>query len=200
MKEVKEDNAQEESTEDKSAEMEEEEIKPPADESEGIRELYEEVARMQQELEEVKLQSEAATDTMLRLAAELDNYKKRTAKERKSLIKYASQDIVQELLPILDNFQRAIQSASESRDFNSFLEGVKMVSKQMHDVLKKKGVSTIEAVGKTFDPTVHEAVMQITSEDHPENVVVAELQKGYMLHDRVIRPSMVAVSKGAKEE
>jgi molecular chaperone GrpE len=152
-----------------------------------------EMALMQRELED-------ANDMMLRLAAEMDNYKKRTAKERESLIKYAAQGIVLELLPILDNFERAIESASKSKDLGSFLEGVKMIYKQMYEALGRKGVSKIDAVGECFDPNIHEAVMQVASEEHPENIVVEELQKGYMLHDRLIRPSMVAVSKGSEEE
>jgi molecular chaperone GrpE len=137
---------------------------------------------------------------MLRLAAELDNYKKRVAKERESLIRYAAQDVLQELIPVLDNFERAIESADKSKDFVSFLEGVKMIYKNMYDVMGRKGLVGIDAVGETFDPNIHEAVMQVTSEEYPENVVVEELQKGYMLHDRVIRPSMVVVSKGKGEE
>jgi len=200
MEEVREDNTQEKSVEDKREEpaaQVEEDMKPPAEEIAEKEESAEEtqmtaeqeMARMQQELEE-------ANDTMLRLAAELDNYKKRVVRERESLIKYAAQDIIQGLLQVLDNFERAIESANESKNFDSFFEGVKMIFKQMYDILERKGVSRIDAAGKVFDPNIHEAVMQITSEEHPENVVVEELQKGYMLHDRVIRPSMVAVSKG----
>ena len=201
MEEVREDNTQEKSVEDKREEpaaQVEEDMKPPAEEIAEKEESAEEtqmtaeqeMARMQQELEE-------ANDTMLRLAAELDNYKKRVVRERESLIKYAAQDIIQGLLQVLDNFERAIESANESKDFDSFLEGVKMIFKQMYDILERKGVSRIDAVGKTFDPTIHEAVMHVASEKYPENVVVEELQKGYMLHDRLIRPSAVAVSKGA---
>ena len=195
MEEIRKDKAQQEKPiEDKSTEVVEqaaEEIKPSAEETEATAE--QEMVKMQQELEE-------ANDMMLRLAAELDNYKKRVAKERESLIRYATQDIIQGLLPILDNFERAIESASKSKDSDSFLEGVRMIFKQMYDTLERKGVSKIDAVGKTFDPTIHEAVMQVTSEEHPESVVVAELQRGYMLHDRIIRPSKVVVSKGADME
>ena len=192
MEEIREDNAQEKSVGDKKAEAESEGTEMPAEEIERTQESDQEMLRMQQE-------EEKANDMMLRLAAELDNYKKRVAKERESLIKYAAQNIVQELLPVLDNFERAIESASESKDLDSFLEGVKMTYKHMCDALERKGVTGIDAVGKSFDPNIHEAVMQIASEEYPENVVVEELQKGYMLHDRVIRPSMVAVSKGNKE-
>jgi len=193
MEEIREETPKEDQAEDKPEE-ETKEAEEIAKETEKKQEsAEEEMLRMQQELSE-------ARDMMLRLAAEMDNYKKRTMKERESLVKYATQGIIEDLLPVLDNFQRAIESASDLVDQDSFLEGVKMIYKQMHDVLEKKGVKRIDAVGETFDPNIHEAVMQIASEEHPENVVVEEFQKGYMLHDRVIRPAMVAVSKGAKEE
>lgn len=194
MEEIRENGAQDKPVEDKDEEAKSEETEPSTEETERSQRFdEEEIAKIQQEVEE-------ANDVMLRLAAELDNYKKRTAKERQSQIKYGAQGIVQGLLPILDNFERAIESASKSRDFDSFLKGVKMIFKQMYDTLETKGVNRIDAVGKVFDPTIHEAVMQVISEEHPENIVVEELQKGYMLHDRVIRPSMVAVSGGAKEK
>jgi molecular chaperone GrpE len=187
MEEIREENAQEKKIEEESSEAR------PEEEEQKELTPDQEMARMQQEVEQ-------ANDMMLRLAAELDNYKKRVAKERESLIRYAAQDVLQELIPVLDNFERAIESADKSKDFVSFLEGVKMIYKNMYDVMGRKGLVGIDAVGETFDPNIHEAVMQVTSEEHPENVVVEELQKGYMLHDRVIRPSMVVVSKGKGEE
>ena len=191
MEEIREDDAQEKEIEEESSEAEPEEKEAPGEEKDLTPD--QEMARMQQEVEQ-------ANDMMLRLAAELDNYKKRVGKERESLIRYAAQDVLQELIPVLDNFERAIESADKSKDFVSFLEGVKMIYKNMYDVMGRKGLVRIDAVGETFDPNIHEAVMQVTSEEHPENVVVEELKKGYMLHDRVIRPSMVVVSKGKGEE
>jgi len=196
MEETKKDNDQESSVENKDADTIPEETEISAEEVKKMQELDEEtIIRMQQELEEAKSQSEAATDMMLRLAAELDNYKKRTVKERESLVKYAAENIIRELLPVLDNFERAIESANESRDFDSFHEGVKMIFSQMYSVLEKEGVRKIEAIGKAFDPTYHEAIMQMTSNEYPENTIIEEHQKGYILHDRVIRPSMVVVSR-----
>ena len=182
---------------DENEETSESKIEKSAEETQ---ESDQDISRMQQELEEARSENSAAADMMLRLAAEMDNYKKRVAKERESLIKFGSQGIVQELLPILDNFERAIESADKLSDFDSFLEGVGMIFKQMYDALERKGVRRIDAVGETFDPNIHEAVLQVASQEYPENIVVEELQKGYMLHDRVIRPSMVAVSKGSVEE
>jgi len=185
MEEIKKDDVQRENlAEDEVAEEESAEEKEPSAEQE--------IAIMQQELGQ-------ARDMMLRLAAELDNYKKRSMRERESLIKYAAQGIIQELIPILDNFERAIESASQSKDFNSLIKGVEMIFRQMYDALERKGVSKINALGETFDPNVHEAIAQVASDECPENTVVEELQKGYMLHDRVIRPSRVAVSCGIKE-
>jgi molecular chaperone GrpE len=187
MEEIREDDAQEKEIEEESSEAR------PKEEEQKELTPDQEMARMQQEVEQ-------ANDMMLRLAAELDNYKKRVAKERESLIRYAAQDVLQELIPVLDNFERAIEAAGKSKDFDSFLEGVKMIYKNMYDVMGRKGLARIDAVGETFDPNIHEAVMQVTSQEHPENIVVEELQKGYVLHDRVIRPSMVVVSKGKGEE
>lgn len=198
MEGVKDKESQEELIEDGSEEAIEAETESTAEEIEMTPE--QEMVRMQQELETARAENAAAADMMLRLAAEMDNYKKRVDKDRQSLIKYGCQGVVQELLPILDNFERAIESANESKDFDSFLEGVEMIFKQMSDALERKGISRIDAVGAVFDPNVHEAVVQVASEEHPENTVVEELQKGYMLHDRIIRPAMVTVSKGTGEE
>ncbi len=156
----------------------------------------EEMALMQKELEEARMQTESAIDKMLRLAAEFDNYKKRSAREYENIRKYASESLIKELLPIVDNFERAIQSANESKNFESFLEGVKLIFNQIINLLEKEGVIPIKAVGEQFDPNYHEAVMHVDSEEYPANVVTEEYQKGYILKDRVIRPAMVAVSKG----
>ena len=200
MKGVKDKNSRKKPIEHEGEKAIEEETESTAEETEETQESDQDITKMQQELEVARSENAAAADMMLRLAAEMDNYKKRVLKERESLIKYGSQGIAQELLPILDNFQRAMESASKSKDFDSLLEGVGMIFKQMNDALERKGISKIDAVGETFDPNVHEAVMHVNSEEYPENAVIEELQKGYMLHDRVIRPAMVAVSKGAGEE
>ncbi len=197
---VKDKDSREKPVEDENEEAIEEETEPTGEEVEETQDADQDIARMQQELETARSENAAAADMMLRLAAEMDNYKKRVIKERESLIKYGSQGMLQELLPMLDNFQRAIESANKSKDFDSFLEGVEMIFRQMCEALGRKGVSPIDAVGETFDPNIHEAVTQVTSEEYPENIVAEELQKGYMLHDRVVRPAMVAVSKGTGKE
>ncbi|WP_372503583.1 nucleotide exchange factor GrpE [Acididesulfobacillus acetoxydans] len=130
-----------------------------------------------------------------RLQAEFDNYRKRTVKEKEETVKYAAERIVASLLPVLDNFERAVAASRTNRDFDSFAQGVEMIFRQMQAVLVKEGLTEIKAVGETFDPKLHEAVMQIDSEDHPGNTVVEELQKGYYLKDKVLRPTMVKVSR-----
>jgi molecular chaperone GrpE len=156
----------------------------------------EDMTLMQNELEDARAQTQIAIDKMMRLAAEFDNYKKRSAKEYENIRKYAAENLLKELLPIVDNFERAIESANESKDFDSFIEGVKLILNQMINLLEKEGVTMIKSVGEIFDPNVHEAVMHVASDEYPENVVVQELQKGYILKDRVVRPAMVSVSKG----
>lgn len=156
----------------------------------------EEMALMQKELDDAKTKSEEAINKMMRLAAEFDNYKKRSAREHENIRKYASENIIKEMLPIVDNFERAIESANESSDFNSFLDGIRLILNQMINLLGKEGVQQIKAVGEVFNPNIHEAVLHIASDEYPENIIVQELQKGYILNDRVIRPAMVAVSKG----
>lgn len=107
---------------------------------------------------------------------------------------------MKDLIPTVDSVERAIASTKESKDFDALVEGIEMIHKQLLSALEKRGVTSIEAVREPFDPMQHEAVMHVESEDVPENRVIEEWQRGYMLHNRVIRPSMVSVSKGKGEK
>ena len=127
----------------------------------------------------------------LRTLAEYDNYRKRTIKEKESIYPEAKAVVIEKFLPVLDNFQRAIESA-ENKD--AFYEGVVMLKKQMDDVLATLGVEEIKAVGEEFNPEVHNAVMHVEDEDAGENIIVEEFQRGYKIGDRVIRHSMVKVA------
>ncbi|WP_339178037.1 nucleotide exchange factor GrpE [Oceanobacillus sp. FSL W7-1293] len=146
------------------------------------------------QIEALKNEKEELEGRMLRLQAEFDNYKRRTLKEREADRKYKAQDMVQELLPVMDNFERALQ-VEVSEENKSILEGIDMVYRQLKDVFTSQGVSVIETEGADFDPNVHHAVMQIEDDSVEANKVVEELQKGYLLKDRVIRPAMVKVNK-----
>ena len=167
----------------------------PEDSSEA-----EALAALKAEYEAYKAESEKQHDQMLRTIAEFDNSRKRTEREKEESLKYALDSFVKELIPAIDSIERAIQSTRESEDFAALAEGVEMIYKGILSTLEKRGVIPIGAVNELFDPMQHEAVMHVESEDVPENHVIEEWQKGYLLHNRVIRPSMVSVSKGKSEQ
>jgi molecular chaperone GrpE len=149
--------------------------------------LDETAAKLRAELEQAK-------DRALRLQAELDNYRKRASRELEDRMKYADMDILRELLPVLDNIHRAVEHAGNSSDQASLLEGFKMVGSQLESVLEKHHCKKIEAQGVPFDPNLHHAISQMPSADQPPNTVLLVAQDGYVLHDRVVRPSQVIVS------
>jgi molecular chaperone GrpE len=134
-------------------------------------------------------------DRYLRVSADFENYKKRSAREMDDFRKFANQGLVKELLPIVDNLELAIKSANENKNVdNRLLDGVDLTLKEILKIFDKYHVKTIEALGKTFDPRYHEAVMREETDKHPENSITNELQKGYLIHDRLLRPSMVVVA------
>lgn len=143
---------------------------------------------------------EILQDKLLRLGAEFENYKKRVQKEREELMKYAGEIFIFELLHIVDNFERAFQAADKTQDFLVLHKGVEMILKEVQDFLKEKGVKKIEATGTQFDPHRHEAIELVEREDKPENEIVEELQAGYELNGKVIRPAKVKVSKKKTED
>jgi molecular chaperone GrpE len=131
---------------------------------------------------------------LLRTQADFDNYRKRTQKEKEDFAKYASTQIINGLLPIIDNFERAIATAGDDTNFESFSKGVSMIFRQLEGVLQAEGLSAMETVGQAFNPEFHQAIMQVESEEYPEGTIVEEVQKGYMLKDKVLRPAMVKTS------
>jgi molecular chaperone GrpE len=144
-----------------------------------------------------KLRAElaAAKDRELRAHAELDNYRKRAARELDERLRYANIGLLRDLLPVLDNVDRAIEAAEKNAaDAGALLEGFKMVSQQLGEVLTRHHCTRIEALHTPFDPNVHHAVMQQPSDEHPANTVLMVTQNGYQLYDRVVRPSQVIVS------
>jgi molecular chaperone GrpE len=134
-------------------------------------------------------------DQHLRLAAEFDNYKKRTSREFARLVETANQELIRELLEILDNFKRALSVENNNSDFESYNKGIELIYNQLDTLLKERGLEEIEAVGGEFNPELHEAVMTIETDDVPEDHVAEELQKGYKLKGKVIRHSKVSVAK-----
>ncbi|HET9360486.1 MAG TPA: nucleotide exchange factor GrpE [Vicinamibacterales bacterium] len=146
-------------------------------------------------LDELRREKDALQDRLLRTAAEFDNYRKRMERERRELSDHIRADVLKDVLPIVDNFERALQAAGTETE--SFGKGVELIYRQMLDFLKKRGVTPIEALGADFDPNFHQAVIHETSDAHREGEVMEELQRGYMLGDRLLRPAMVKVAKTA---
>jgi molecular chaperone GrpE len=130
----------------------------------------------------------------LRAQADFDNFRRRTLKEKEELTQYASLKLVGQLLPVLDNFQRALQTGSEGAESGSFAKGVDMIYRQLSQVLEAEGLKPMEVVGQPFDPELHQAIMQVESEEYEAGTVVEVIQPGYRLKDKVIRPAMVKVS------
>lgn len=147
----------------------------------------------QRRLAEEHARAEEYYDRMLRLQADFENYRRRTQKEKEELWKYASEQLIVSLLPVLDNLERAL--AARDDDPARVAEGVDMIYRQLQDVLTREGLSCIPAVGEEFDPSCHEAMLQQKTDRHPDNTVLEELQKGYLLKDKVIRPAMVKVAR-----
>lgn len=146
------------------------------------------------EVEELRKQSEENYNRLLRMQADFDNYKKRVAKEREDMYCTALETIVQQLLPVVDNMERAAAAFRNDLLDEKYISGVEMVCKQLLEVLDKNGVKEIEALEKEFDPNIHHAVMQAPGEDEDENKVKEVFQKGYILGSKVIRPALVKVS------
>ncbi len=146
-------------------------------------------------LEQKKRELEECEDRVLRLAAELDNFKKRIEREKVEHMKYALESFAKELLPFLDNLERAIESAKDSGDAEKLIEGIELSLSGYFKVIEKFGLKVFDAEGQPFDPEKHEALTVEPSDDFEDNTVIKELLRGYTLHDRVLRPAMVIVAK-----
>lgn len=140
-------------------------------------------------------------ERLLRASAEYDNYKKRAQREAEEFRKFANETLIKELLPVIDNLERAVESSGMVKNANqSIVEGVEMTLREIYKVLERFNLKALESHGKPFDPNFHQAVLQQESDEHPENTVLKEMQKGYILHDRLIRPAMVVVTKAVNKD
>jgi molecular chaperone GrpE len=154
------------------------------------------VGILEEKLKAAEEASKQAYDRMLRAAAEHENHKKRIERENQEFRKFANESLIKDLLPVIDNLERAVESSGTGHATgDAIVEGVKMTLKEIHKVLERFHLKPLESEGKPFDPNFHQAVLQQETAEHPENVVLKEMQKGYILHDRLIRPAMVVVSK-----
>jgi len=151
------------------------------------------VAEQESELEKVKAERAAYLDRAARIQAEFENYRKRSVREQQEFREYAVADAIKTLLPILDSLDRALKTNAASLD--DFRSGIELIDKQFHDALAKLGVEPIQAEGQEFDPNLHQAIQVVDTNQAADNHVVEELQRGYKLRDRLLRPAMVRVAR-----
>ena len=162
--------------------------------------LEAEIATLREQLESKEIEAKNNYDRFLRQVAEFENYKKRTSRDRDDAARFAKEGIIKDLLPILDNLERAVAHASGGGNGKPLVEGVEMVLRSLIDTLGRHGVTQISSAGQPFDPAKHEAMAQVETDAHDPNSVVEELHKGYMLHERLLRPALVTVAKPAKTQ
>ena len=158
-------------------------------------ELEASVGRLEAELQERVAEVEALNDRLLRLHAEFENYKKRMVRERSEFVKFANEALILEFLPVLDSLERALATARSAAEAQAVAEGLEIILRLFQTTLEKVGVKVIEALEREFDPNLHQAVAQVESPDGRDNIVMEEVRKGYLLEGRLLRPSMVKVSK-----
>lgn len=147
-----------------------------------------------QRLVKAELQAWENHDLRLRASAELDNYRKRAMQEKSRILKYKNEELLRDLLPVMDNFQRALDHPVNSEGAEAFVDGVRMISSMLRDVLERYGVKEITAIDERFDPNWHEALSRVPVPDKEPNIIIQELEKGYTYQDRLLRPSRVVVS------
>lgn len=182
----------EESPQQKEDQSEVQEVKTPSEEAleiepEDVQKLQEKIAELEKEKEEMK-------NRLLRLHADFENFRRRSRKEKDELLMYANFNLLQKLLPVIDNLERALLASEKGPD--GIAEGLELIKKHFMDILAKEGVSPIESVGRPFDPNYHEAVAMEESSGYPAGTVVEELEKGYMFKEKVLRVSKVKVAAG----
>nr|WP_281172444.1 nucleotide exchange factor GrpE [Ectobacillus panaciterrae] len=158
-------------------------------------ETADESNELQEKVMELEAKLSETENRALRLQADFDNYRRRVQLDREAAEKYKAQSLVLDILPALDNFERAMKVEVNDEQAQSLLQGMEMIHRQLVEALVKEGVEAIEAVGQPFDPYLHQAVMQVEDSSYESNTVVEEFQKGYKLKDRVIRPAMVKVNQ-----
>lgn len=158
------------------------------------------IEKLQKQLDESEKLVSSYKDQLLRLAAEFENFKKRVEQDKIEFIKFSNEKIIKELLPILDDFSRALANGKATPDFDAFYRGVDLIYQKLLKLLESKGVKPIESVGKEFDVTYHDVLMQVPRSDVKPHTIIEEVERGYMLHDRVIKHAKVIVAGETKQE
>lgn len=185
-----------------SEELKESEVKDLNEGQEEQETIFEEIvpeAEIVDEKDEKieKLEAEVLKwkDDYIRKVAEVENFKKRIERDKQEFFKYSSEKLIVKTLDVVDNLERAVESSKQSQDFESLIKGVEMTLSQLHKILDSEGVEALDALGKEFNPYEHHAMMQEETEEHDDNTVMLELQKGYKMKDKIIRPTLVKVAK-----
>lgn len=158
-----------------------------------------EAEQLREELNTVREEAKSHQEQYLRTLADMENLRKRTQREKEELAKFANENILREILPVIDNLERAMEHVEQSEDGQGLVEGVQMTLTQFNQVLSRFGVESFETVGEPFDPALHQAMGQMETADQPINTVVQQMQKGYQLNDRLLRPAFVMVAKAPSE-
>lgn len=153
-----------------------------------------EIEKLQKQVDEYSRQAGSYKDQLLRLAAEFENFRKRTELDKAEFVKYSHERIIKDLLPILDDFERALSNGKKNSDFDSFYKGVEMIYQKLQKVFEEKGVKPIESLGKEFDVTYHDVLMQMQKPGVPPHTIVEEVERGYTLHGKVIKHAKVVVA------
>ncbi len=180
-----------------------EEAKEPAAEpgagsdASGTAQTPSELDRLKDSLAEAVKQAETYKDQLLRKAAEFENYKRRVEADYANLIRSANEGLILDLIPILDDFARSMKAAAENKEFEPFFKGVELIRTKLNKVLQSHGLASFDALGKPFDVAYHDALLLVPTRDHPPHTVIEEVERGYMLNDRVLRHAKVIVSSGA---
>lgn len=156
--------------------------------------LSSDMEALQDEIEKLQTSAKDAHDKYVRTLADFDNFRKRQREETSRACDFARIEVISALLPIIDNFERSVQAAEEQHSYDALVEGVSLTLRQLNDMLTKQGVEPIESVGQEFNPELHEALMRVETDEYPENTIVDELEKGYTLNGKTLRPARVRVA------
>lgn len=181
-------------------ELEEQAAQNAGEESSKVAELEQQIEALSAQAEELKKTAQEHQERYVRLYADFENFRKRVSREKEEAARYGVEKILHELLPVLDGLEKALEHASDVADKAAIVSGVQMVLKQFSKALESVGVQSLEAIGKPFDPNLHEAVGHHESAAHEPNTVMQEYRRGYKLNDRLLRPALVTVAKPPQSE
>ncbi len=170
--------------------------KDKADKLEAIKKLFkEETEKLKKEIDAKDKEVKENYDKFLRLNAEFDNFKKRTQREKADSFKYASEKVIRDMIPVIDDLERALQATKNNNKVEDLSKGVEMIVNQIKNILQSIGAKQFNSLGQVFDPNKHEAISKVATAEHEHNTIIEELRKGYMFHDRLLRPAMVVIAE-----